>query len=154
MLCAGLFFSSMYGYRCFVEKVCESEIIERVVRPDVTILMPKGAIVAEVANTKSARELGLTGRQELKDGEAMLFAFDTPGRYGFWIKDMNFAVDIVWVNNNGVVVEIERNVVPTDDPNPKIYMNTASASYVIEMKAGEAAKQGLFLGSKVTLSSN
>lgn len=150
MLSVGLFFSSMYGYRCLVEKVCESEILDRVVRHDVTILMPEGAIVAEVADTKSSRELGLTGREELKDGEAMLFVFDEPGRYGFWIKDMNFAVDIVWINSNGIVVEIERNVVPTDEVNPKIYMNTAPASYVIEMKAGESQKQKLFLGSKVT----
>jgi uncharacterized membrane protein (UPF0127 family) len=147
LLSVVFFFSSMYGYRCFVEKVCESEIIERVVRPDTTVLMPKGAIVAEVASTKTARALGLSGRTKMKDSEAMLFIFDVPGKYGFWMKDMNFPLDIVWINNNGVIVWIERNATP--ESYPKAFMNQADASYVLEMNAGLSEKFGLYLGSKI-----
>ncbi len=152
LLLAGLFFSSMYGYRCLVEKVCESEVIDRMVRHDVSITTPKGTIMAEVANTKKSRELGLSGRQVMRDGEAMLFIFDVPGRYGWWTKDMHFAVDIAWINENGIVVEIERNIPPSVELNPKIYMNTSPAIYVLEMKAGESQTQGLFLGSRIKFS--
>ncbi len=137
----------MYGYRCLVEKVCESETIERVVRPDITILMPKGALTAEVVSTKSARAQGLSGRTKMKDNEGMLFIFETPGKYGFWMKDMLFALDIVWINNNGIVVSIERNVTP--ESYPKAFINHADASYVLEINAGDSEKLGLYLGSKV-----
>lgn len=147
LLSVGLFFFSMYGYKCFVEKVCESEVINRVVRPDTTVLMPKGALTAEVVNTKSARALGLSGRTRMADNEGMLFIFDTPGKYGFWMKDMLFALDIVWINNNGVVVSIERNVTP--ESYPKAFINHVDASYVLEINSGLSEKFGLYLGSKV-----
>lgn len=147
LLAALLFFSSMYGYRCLIEKVCESEVVERMVRHDMHILMPKGAVVAEVVNTKSSRALGLSGRSKMKDNEGMLFVFDHPGKYGFWMKDMTFALDIVWINNNGVVVAIERNLTP--ESYPTTFMNDADASYVLEINGGLSEKFGLYLGSKV-----
>jgi uncharacterized membrane protein (UPF0127 family) len=149
LLGVGLFFSTMYGYRCLVEKVCESEIINRMVRHDVTILMPKGALVAEVVNTKSSRMLGLSGRSKMLDSEGMLFVFDEPGKYGFWMKDMTFALDIIWINKNGVVVAIERGLTP--ETYPKTYINGADANYVLEVNAGLSEKFGLYLGSKVKI---
>ncbi len=147
MLSVCLFFSSMYGYKCFVEKVCESEVIDRVVRPDITVMMPRGALTAEVVSTKSSRAQGLSGRTKMKDNEGMLFIFDAPGKYGFWMKDMLFALDIVWINNNGVVVSIERNVTP--ESYPKAFINHVDANYVLEINAGLSEKFGLYLGSKV-----
>lgn len=117
------------------------------VRSDTTVLMPKGALTAEVVNTKSARALGLSGRTKMADNEGMLFIFDTPGKYGFWMKDMLFALDIVWINNNGVVVSIERNVTP--ESYPKAFINHVDASYVLEINSGLSEKFGLYLGSKV-----
>ncbi len=152
LLCVGLFFSSMYGFRCLATKVCDSVVVDKFVRSDMTILMPKGAITAELANTKASRELGLSGRHIMNDDEGMLFAFDVPGRYGFWMKDMAFPLDIIWINENGVVVSIERNVTPESYTNTKkIYMNQADASYVLEINAGLSEKFGLYLGSKVKM---
>lgn len=139
----------MYGYNCLSEKVCEVESINRFVRQDVTITTPKGAITAEVADTKSSRELGLSGRPVMKDNEGLLFVFDVPGRYGFWMKDMIFPLDILWINENGIVVEIERKA--TVESYPKTFINAAPASYVLELNAGVAEKQGLFIGSKIKI---
>ena len=122
-------------------------MIEKFVRHDVTITMPNGAIVAEVADTGSSRALGLSGRYQMRDNEGMLFVFDVPGRYGFWMKDMNFALDIIWINQNGIVVKIEPNLTPGSYP--KTFINDAQASYVLEINAGRAEQYGLFLGSKV-----
>jgi uncharacterized membrane protein (UPF0127 family) len=148
-LLVGLFFSSMYGFKCLATKVCESVIIDKFVRHDMIILMPNGALEVEVANTRASRELGLSGRKQMGDDEGVLFVFDAPGRYGFWMKDMQFPLDIVWINENGIVVSIERNLSP--DTYPQTYMNQADASYVLEMKAGLAEKFGLYLGSKVKM---
>ncbi len=147
----GLFFSSMYGFRCFMTKVCGSIVIDKFVRNDLTVLMPKGALEVELANTKASRELGLSGRHQIRDDEGMLFVFDTPGRYGFWMKDMEFPLDMVWINENGIVVSIERNVTPESYREKKVYMNQSDASYVLEINAGMAEKFGLYMGSKVRL---
>jgi uncharacterized membrane protein (UPF0127 family) len=114
-----------------------------------TVLMPKGAIEVEVANTKASRELGLSGRKSMTDDEGLLFVFDTPGRYGFWMKDMKFPLDIIWINQNGIVVDIERNLTP--DTYPKPYINDSDATYVLEINAGLAQHFGLYLGSKVKI---
>lgn len=152
VLCALLFASSMYGVRCFVTKVCESIVVDKYVRDDITVLMPKGALTAELVNTKASRELGLSGRHFMNANEGMLFAFDVPGRYGFWMKDMEFPLDIIWINENGVVVSIERGLTPLSYKNTKqVYMNQADASYVLEINAGEAEKFGLYLGTKVRM---
>lgn len=138
-----------YGFRCISQKMCEVTIISKLVSHNVTITTPKGAITAEVADTKSTREQGLSGRTSLKDNEGMLFVFDTPGRYGFWMKDMLFSLDLIWINQEGIVVEVERNA--PKDSYPKTYMNASPANYVLEVNAGMAEEQGLFIGSKVKI---
>lgn len=146
-----IFFAiGMYGYRCFFEKVCDVPTLERFVRHNATITTSKGTIIAEVADTKSSRELGLSGRPSIKSDEGLLFVFDVPGRYGFWMKDMLFPLDILWVNENGIVVEVERGATP--DSYPKIFMNASPASYVLEVNAGKAEEEGLYIGSKVKIS--
>lgn len=132
-----------------MEKVCDSVIVDRLVRHDVTLLMPKGALEVEVADTISSRELGLSGRKKLNDDEGMLFVFDTPGRYGFWMKDMQFPLDIAWINQNGIVVYIERNVTP--ETYPKAFINQSEALYVLEVNAGLLEKFGLYMGSKIKI---
>jgi uncharacterized membrane protein (UPF0127 family) len=144
------FFVSMYGARCFVTKVCGVSFLDALVRSHYTILMPKGALEVEVANTSALRELGLAGRKSIPNNGGMLFVFDTPGRYGWWVKDMLFPVDIVWINDDGIVVNIERNVSP--DSYPKTYINESPASYVLEMNAKGSLERGLYIGSKVKIS--
>lgn len=149
ILLVGLYFGSMYGVKCGYYKVCDNDLIERFVRHDATILMPKGALQVEVANTRASRELGLSGRESMGDDEGILFVFEAPGKYGFWMKDMNFPLDIVWINQNGVVVDIERKLSP--DTYPQTFINEVDASYVLEVNAGLAEKFGLYIGSKVKI---
>lgn len=144
-----LFILGMYGYRCLSEKVCEVEAIDKYVRHDLVVEMPKGALTVEVADTKSSREQGLSFRKSMRDDEGLLFVFDVPGRYGFWMKDMNFPLDIVWINQNGVVVEVQRNLLP--ESYPKTFINASEASYVLEVNKGIAEKFGIYIGSKVKI---
>ncbi len=150
-LLIGLFFSSMYGFRCFTTKVCDSVTIDKIVRHDVTVLMPKGALLVEVADTPASRELGLSKREKMEDDEGLLFVFDEPGRYGFWMKDMKFALDIIWINQNGIVVDIERKVTPESYKEKKTFINKSEAIYVLEINSGLSEKFGLYLGSKVKI---
>lgn len=142
------------GYHCGIQKVCKSSIIERIVRNEKEIIVPKGKIYAEIVDTRESREQGLSGRKGLAEDEGMLFVFDQSGKYGFWMKDMLFAIDMVWINKDGVVVHVERNATPESyfsvTP-PQTFVNVPEAKYVLEIVAGEAEKHGLYLGTKVTI---
>jgi uncharacterized membrane protein (UPF0127 family) len=134
---------------CFVTKSCTSSSVRKLTASQVIIKPPKGEIVAEVVDTPASRELGLSGRTGLKKDEGMLFIFDKPGKYGFWMKDMLFSIDMVWVSEDGLVVNVERNVTP--ESYPKAFINTIDAKYVLEVDKGSAATYGMYIGSKVEI---
>lgn len=144
-----VFFIVWYGYSCIIEKVCKVEFIEKFVRHDVTITTPNGSIFAEVVDTDSSRALGLSGRNGMRENEGMLFVFDYSGKYGFWMKDMTFSLDIIWINQNGVVVYIAQNV--SKESYPQTFINDAEALYVLELVEGGAERNGIFLGSKLKI---
>src|SRR3989344_5794286 len=56
-----------------------------------------GSVVVhvEVASTSAEREKGLSGHMPLGASEGMLFIFDWSNTWGFWMKDMQFAIDII-----------------------------------------------------------
>ena len=137
-------------YKCNSTKVCRPMFLENIVRDKVVITFPGGKIEALVADTKESREEGLSGRSGLSDGEGMLFDFGISGKFGFWMKDMLFPIDMIWINNNGIIVNIVENALPEDYP--KTYINNPPASYVLEIGANKAREYGLFLGSKVNIS--
>jgi uncharacterized membrane protein (UPF0127 family) len=144
-----------YAYRCVDRKNCSMTFVDQLVRHEATITAPSGTKLSlEVADTQESREQGLSGRAGIEGNDGMLFIFDGPGRYGFWMKDMHFAIDMVWVNKEGVVVYVEENISPDTYFNmnpPRVYMNGPAASYVLELKPGEAQKDGMYLGTKVDI---
>ena len=64
--------------------------------------------VLETVATEEARAKGLGGREGLCFRCGMLFLFETSGRYGFWMKDMRFDIDILWVNQGQVVYKVSK----------------------------------------------
>lgn len=106
--------------------------------------------VLEVADTLNRRRQGLSGREPLKNNEGMLFLYDLPGEYGFWMKDMNFAIDIIWVGKNDDVVTIESRVSPRSYPH--VFYPSGFAKKVIEVSAGVAEELGLKVGDQLRLS--
>ncbi len=143
----------LYGYQCGWNKVCGVGSVERIVRSGKEVALPQGSVYAEVVDTPQSRAKGLSGRASLADDEGMLFIFEHPGKYGFWMKDMLFPIDMIWISENGTVMHIERNVSPESylqNP-PKTFINKADAKYVLELAAGRAEKMGVYLGVKVNL---
>lgn len=107
----------------------------------VYIKTPKALIRAEVADDETERVLGLSGRDGLAENKAMLFVFEEPETHGIWMKDMKFAIDIVWLNKDKKVITISSNVKP--DSYPKRYFPDSDSKYVIELAAGQASKLGI-----------
>ncbi len=88
----------------------------------------------EIANTEPLRTRGLGERDDLPAKTGMLFLFDQPYPYGFWMKGMRFPLDMVFLYR-GRIVFIERGIQPD---NPKIVTPPAPVDQVLELNAGEA----------------
>lgn len=106
-------------------------------------------IVLDVADSDAKRELGLSGREKLLDNTGMIFIFDQIGRYGFWMKDMKFALDILWLDNNMKILEIRENILP--DTYPQVFMPTESSRIVLELPAGYCAKNKIKVGDSFSI---
>ncbi len=88
----------------------------------------------DIADTNKLRQQGLSYRENLRNGGGMIFIFDQPGQHGIWMKDMNFAIDILWVNKDQTVVHSETNVSP--ETYPAVFTPPVGADYVVELAAG------------------
>lgn len=107
------------------------------------VLIKNNKVFVTVANTDAEREQGLSGRDGLKDNEGLLFVFDKSDKYGFWMKDMKFSIDIVWIQNEKIVF-IQKAVSPSTYPN--VFTPTESANMVIELPSGFCDTHGILVG--------
>lgn len=105
------------------------------------------SIKIDLALTKDQQEQGLSDRQGLSDNEGMLFVFDRPDKYPFWMKDMNFAIDIIWIGEDMSVVYIKKDARP--ELYPEIYGPGENAKYVLEVVSGFSEKNNLKGGNNV-----
>ena len=99
----------------------------------------------EVAKTELDRARGLSEREGLEPYTGMLFVFDEPNFYSFWMKDMLFPIDIAWLDSEWCIVHIASNVQP--ESYPTTYAPSLRAQYVIELDAGVFAQQGVQRGT-------
>ena len=116
-----------------------------------TITISGARIDVEIADTPNTRRYGLSGRSELKDGNAMLFIFEKPDYHGFWMKNMSFPIDIIWFNENRKAVDIASFAKPEGEHPKKIYMPGEKALYVLEAKAGFAKEKKIVIGDVFSL---
>ncbi|HET9850129.1 MAG TPA: DUF192 domain-containing protein [Candidatus Saccharimonadales bacterium] len=119
-----------------------------VYRHDISLKINGKILNAQTAVTPAQQERGLSGRQCLSAGNAMLFAFPDAGYYYFWMKDMNFPIDIVWLSPAKQVVWINPDTAPSTYPGS--FVSPSPAKYVLELKAGQATALGLGTGSYVS----
>jgi hypothetical protein len=117
--------------------------------PRASVTIGGKAFQALVSSTEALRDKGLGQRDSLDTDKVMLFIFDAPDLLGFWMKDMRFSIDMMWLDAQGVVVSIENNVSP--DTYPKVYFPTKPSLYVIETNAGVLQSVGVKVGDKVTI---
>lgn len=76
-----------------------------------SLIINSRTISAYVARSESEKARGLSGRLGLKKNEGMLFIFEAAERYGFWMKDIRFPIDIIWIRDRKIV-GLEKNIPP------------------------------------------
>lgn len=101
----------------------------------------------ELAVTPAEQKQGLSGRKELKAEQGMLFVFKIPGIYSFWMREMNFSIDIIWIGEDGKIVYIKKNATP--ESYPELFGLGEYAKYVLEVVSGFSDKNNLKAGDKL-----
>lgn len=94
--------------------------------------------IVEIANTSQKRERGLCCRDSLAADRGMLFVYDSPGDYRFWMKDTRIPLDIIWIDSDKRIVHIEESVRP--ETYPQSFSSKEPAQYVLELNAGTVNK--------------
>lgn len=102
-----------------------------------------------VAQTEAERAQGLSGTASLAQNTGKFFVFERPDMYGFWMKDMNYAIDIIWFDGDLKIVGIAQNTTP--ETYPKVFYPNQNALYTLEIMAGEAEKLNLGFGQSAQL---
>jgi len=120
-----------------------------------TVTFPDGAVVrVEIADSSHERTTGLSEHIFLHEDRGMLFVFDGPAQPSFWMKDMDFPIDIIWILGE-TVVGIEENVpvLPegvAEGDMPR-YQPASPVDRVLEVNAGFASVHGLGLGETLDI---
>lgn len=118
--------------------------------PQNTLAMGGMVFKAEIVSSSAALEKGLSGRESLAPDAAMVFVFDTTKEWCFWMKDMQFSIDIIWLDEAKRIVHLEPELSPATYPEQ--YCPATPARYVAEVVAGSASQLGLKLGDQVSFS--
>jgi uncharacterized protein len=118
-----------------------------------TVTIGDAIFAVELAVTPQQQAQGLSGRPGLAPGIGMLFIFESEGLHSFWMKDMRFPLDMVWISAEHAVVDITEDVLPPDPGQTTsdlpTYMPVEPAQYVLEINAGEAESADIRIGDLV-----
>lgn len=107
-------------------------------------------ILVEIADTNEKRARGLMFREHMATGQGMLFVFEEPGQWTFWMKNTKIPLDILWLDQNKRIVDITENI-PGCVQEPCLqYQPSKPASYVLEVPAGSVKRQKLAKGMKLS----
>lgn len=102
-----------------------------------------------LADTEQKRTQGLSGRVQLPQ-DGMVFVFAQSGYHSFWMKEMLFDLDFIWIDD-GKVVDITRNVPKPATEALPIYQPKVPASMMWEAVAGFADQQSIEIGDSVEI---
>jgi uncharacterized membrane protein (UPF0127 family) len=133
-------------YHCNCDAPAVAEIWGYKISP---IMLGSAKLTALIADTDALRAQGLSGRSSLPTDTGMLFAFQTPGTYGFWMKDMQFPLDLIWISPEKEIIAIDENATP--ETYPKAFLPPAPISYVVELPAGFALAHSLKVGQNFSI---
>ena len=110
-------------------------------------------LAVQIAQSPDAQSQGLSGRDLLGTDDAMYFKFSQTGKYGFWMKDMKFPLDFIWVRDSKVV-----EITPKVEPEPgvpeaslHIYPPQELVDGIFEVNAGWVAQNQIKVGDAVEL---
>jgi len=118
----------------------------------VGLTLPSGEVLKlKVASSAIEKSTGLSGIPNMQDFDGMLFLFAKPEEANFWMKDMQFSLDILYLDENRDVLEIHADQQPCKNilECPSITSKTNQIKYVVELASGKAEEYGIEINNKL-----
>ena len=140
----------LIGFR--LHGLLSDRAVERVGSYGTKLMLGSKVLMVEVAETPKEREQGLSDRKNLCLDCGMLFIFDQPGIYPFWMRRMYFDIDILWIIDDRVVdITFAAKAPPKEEfVAPKtVYQSKFPVNKVLEVNAGWVEKNGIKTGDVV-----
>ncbi len=112
---------------------------------------PIVSIDIEIADDDAKREVGMMGRPVMEERQGMLFIFEEEYNGSFWMRNTILSLDIIFINQQGVIITIHKNTKPFSDDT---YSPTGTAWFVLEVNAGFTDKYGIKEGDRISWKRN
>ncbi len=128
LLLFGLFFVLVFGM-VFAQNYLKTKTP--------TVAINNRIFELKVAESQKEKEIGLSATKSLQENQGMIFMFDKPDYYPFWMKNMTIPIDIIYINNDKIVTIIDNALPPKNqDEKLTIYTPLEASNRVLEIKAG------------------
>jgi hypothetical protein len=117
------------------------------------VIIGSSSFKVEVADTYASRARGLSGRAALAADRGMLFLFEKAANHGFWMKDMKFAIDIIWIKGDRIA-GFKENALPEPEKSVSeltVYYPPEPVDKVLEINSGLVEKYGFQIGEAVMI---
>ncbi|HSA77171.1 MAG TPA: DUF192 domain-containing protein [Nitrosarchaeum sp.] len=129
--------------------------LESVQFPRGTIKIDDIALQVQVADTEPRRVRGLMFQDQLPYDQGMIFVFDEVGVYSLWMLNMQFSLDMIWFDQNGNIIHIEKDVPPCktalETMTCQSFAPDGKALYILEVTAGFVDKFNITKDSKLNI---
>lgn len=106
-------------------------------------------ITVELAQTPAEQAQGLSDRPSLNEKNGMLFVFNPEQKPAFWMKDMNFPLDMLWINQDQQVIALDSDIATSTSP--QTFSPPEPIRYVLEVNAGLSKRHGVKVGDIIPL---
>ena len=114
--------------------------LESVKFPMGTIMIDDVPLQVQIADSEPRRIRGLMFQDQLPYDQGMIFVFEKPGLYSLWMLNMQFSLDMIWFDQDGKIVHIEKDVPPCKTPLEiaacQSIIPDEEAVYVLEVTSG------------------
>jgi uncharacterized membrane protein (UPF0127 family) len=114
---------------------------------EATLVINGKPVAVELFDTPEEKARGLSGRKELAYDRGALFVYTSKGLQGIWMKDMHFAIDVLWLDQEGGVVDLADDMRP--ESYPQVFESRVPAYYVLELPDTAIADYNISIGTEV-----
>lgn len=103
----------------------------------------------QIADTEHKRQIGLSGQTSLPRNGGMVFVFERPEAVCFWMRDMRFDLDIIWLDSDKKIIKIAEAISP--NTYPQSFCPGGLAKYVVELNSGVTRQLGMAFGQSLPI---
>ncbi len=120
-------------------------------KPQDQVCFEEACYAVEIVSTTKEQSTGLMNHETLPEDQGMLFDFVQQKKHAIWMLNMDFPIDIIWLDKNKQVVYIEENAQPCSEvTNCTLYSPDETSKYILEINAGQTSAINLRVGDQIT----